>query len=183
MRKLFLIAAAILAFPTRGHASEPPLFDSVPLDDGQLDAARGGFTLPGGIQVDFGATISTSIDGARLLQTNVQFTDTGVTTTYQAADGVPVHIEGGIGASNGTISIGPTGGGTVTLDVETADLFIRHVVGGSIGSIIANTANGRTIDNQVSIDLKLDNVTPLAVGSGVFQIEAMGVDAASFRAP
>lgn len=189
MRKLFLIAAAVLAFPGRAHASEP-LFDSAPLDDEELGQARGGFILPGGIEIAFGATITTSVGADTALRTTMVLTEQGLNYSYQGGtvDGqqVVVNVQGGApDGSTGTIHIGAAGadGSNVVLDVETADLFIRHMVGNQISSIVANTANDREINSQVALDLKLDNVAPLALGSGSFQIEAMGVDAASFRAP
>lgn len=189
MRKLFLIAAAVLAFPGRAHASEP-LFDSAPLDDEELGQARGGFTLPGGIEIAFGASITTTVGGDLALRTTMALTDQGLSYAYTPGkvngQDVVVNAEGGApDAGTGTINIGTLGANSsnLVLNVETANLFIRHMVGNSIASIVANTGDGQIIDNKVAIDLKLDNVAPLAVGSGSFQIEAMGVDAASFRAP
>lgn len=188
MRKLFLIAAAVLAFPSRGHASEPPLFDSAPLGDEELEQARGGFTLPGGIEIAFGATITTTVGNDVALQTMMTVADDG-RPHYSYSGGqvngqpVVVNIEGG-GPSNGTSgeAIGPAGT-NVTLDVETANLFIRHMVGNSVAALVANTADNQEIVNNVAINLKLDNVPPLSIGSVGFQIEGMAADAASFRAP
>lgn len=185
MRKLFLLAAAVLAFPGRGHASEP-LFDSTPLDDSELEQARGGFILPGGIEIAFGATITTTVGNDVALRTTMVLNEDGslgYSSTGGAIDGqnVSVHVGNSVGNS-ATGSIGANGA-NVLLDVETANVFIRHVVGSGIASIVANTVDHAQIDSQVAIDVKLDNVAPLAVGSGAFLIEAMGADAASFRAP
>ena len=186
MRKLFLLALAMAIFPGRAYASSEPLFASEPLDDEELAEARGGFTLPGGIEVAFGAMITTSVGGNPLLQTTMQLTDQGWSATGQFASGVPVQIAGATASAGGNgVVITPVGstGAPVTLTVEQSDLFVQHAFGDRISSLVVNTADNQMITNQVSIYLQLDNVNPLAIGSAGFQVEALGVDAASFRVP
>lgn len=174
----------MLALPGRAQASEP-LFASEPLDDEELAQARGGFTLPNGIEIGFGAMIATSVAGEPLLRTEMQLTDQGLAVNAKWADGTPVTIEGGTAGSDpGQVTIRPDSpGAAVTVSVKLTDLFVRHTVGSQISSLVANTADGAVIDSQMTINLQLDNVNPLALGSAGFQIEALGIDAASFRTP
>lgn len=186
MRRLFLLGLAMLTFPGRAYANGEPLFASEPLNDEELAEARGGFSLPGGIEVAFGAMITTSVGGDTLLQTTMQLTEQGWSATGQWANGVPVQVAGAnTSAGANGIVITPAGSSapSVTLTVEQADLFVQHAFGDRISSTVINTADNRIIDSQVSLYLQLDNVSPLAVGSAGFQVEALGIDAASFRVP
>lgn len=193
MRKPLLFAAAMFAFPGRVLASEPPLFDSAPLDDEELASARGGFTLPGGVQIDFGAVLTTSVDGVRELQTTLQLTDSGlVPTSVQTRDGAveikggSVSVGGGQATAGVTITPGANGGASsasFSATVEQADLLIRHLVDNQISSVIVNTADSRVIENELTINLRLDNVAPLSLGSLGLRLDGLAMDAASFRGP
>lgn len=191
MRKPFLFAAAMLALPGRALAAEPPLFDSAPLDDEELAAARGGFTLPGGVQIDFGATLTTSVDGVRQLQTTMQLTQLGLVPTSVRGPDFPVAVDGthdgaGDSQSGVTMTLGTSPGGppaSLVASVEQADLLIRHVVNSQISSLIVNTGDNRVIENDLTINLRLDNVAPLSLGSLGLRLDAMAMDAASFRGP
>lgn len=191
MRKPFLFAAAMLAFPGRALAGEPPLFDSAPLDDEELAAARGGFTLPGGVQIDFGATLTTSVDGVRQLQTTLQLTQLGLVPTSVRGPDFAVDVEGtrdgaGDSQSGVTMTVGTSPNGppaSLVASVEQADLLIRHVVNSQISSLIVNTGDNRVIENDLTINLRLDNVAPLSLGSLGLRLDTMAMDAASFRGP
>lgn len=151
---------------TRTGADMPePMFGSPPLDDAELAEARGGFRLGSGVEIDFGAVITTSVDGATLLQTQLRMNGDGVTSTVSGAPGVTVTVDGA----------------QTTASAQLTDLLVRQAVGQRISSIIVNTGDNRVIDNQVSINLRLDGVQPLTVGGGAYQIQAMTLDAAMLR--
>jgi copper oxidase (laccase) domain-containing protein len=119
-----------------------------------------------------------------LLKTTMNLTDNGPEYSIQKPDGTVVAIQGGTLGTDGSVTVGPANAGSnLTVSVELADLFVEHTMGNRISSLVANTADNQVISNQVTVNLQLNNVNPLALGSAGFQIEALGVDAASFRVP
>lgn len=161
-----LLALATLPFPANAQAVATGLFDARAMTDAELAAQRGGFELPGGIQVALAARIATDVDGVRLLYTVLQLSKPGDSATAQ------------IGGKE-AIGLDPRG---ATVVATLPGLTVEHTVGQRISSLIANTADNRIIDHQVSIDLSLDNVPPLGIGSAVFRVQSLGVDAGIWRA-
>lgn len=176
--------------------AEEPLFDAPTLNDAELAEARAGFMLPSGVEIDFGAVVTTSVDGARLLQTELQINADGIAAAVSAADGVKVSIAGsdvtaaqadggsaGAGGGSANTASSVDVGEFLQASVELPDLVVRHLIGRRISSVIVNTADNRVVDNQVSINLSLDNVQPLSLGSIGFRIQALSLDAALSRLP
>jgi len=65
-----LIALAIVLLGTgKASASTLPLFSGPALSDTELAEARGGFSLPGGMEIDFAVDITTSVNGLQILET------------------------------------------------------------------------------------------------------------------
>ena len=60
---VFLIVTAITINPAYSFSSKAPLFNAQPIDDSDLDNLRGGFITVGGMQVDFGLTSTTVVNG------------------------------------------------------------------------------------------------------------------------
>lgn len=311
------LTLATVVFSPAAHASAP-LFSAAPLTDTELDEARGGFTLPGGATFDIGAIISTTINGVKVLVSQLNFNSNGVTGAVQTGGGVQAEVSGvgniaqtvtgnvqeavdditaavgdlvgalgGINQSDGEGSTGatvvvnngsppttsaptivdavvpptivgdivtgatdlattplvnagdnisagsnitapqnaaatptpiqtaltdapapnvapPTAPGTgsstagtinvpassttvddanyLTSTVQMADLLVKHSMGSNISSLVINTANNRVIDTQVAVNLRLDNVQPLSIGSIGFRVDALGIDASQWRA-
>lgn len=203
---LFLVAGVAAVLPHATMAAEPPMFDSRPLSDDELADARGGFSL-GGAQIDFGAMVTTSLDGIRLLQTQLRINSEGVSASVASAPGITVTIDGiqptvsqlaanqsdGTATSEGggiSMTIEPgskgtsdPGAGYLTTSFQLEDLVVRHSIGRQISSFVENTANDRIVDTQVTVNLRLDNVEPLTLGSAGFQVQNLGLEAAMLRAP
>ncbi len=80
-----------------------------------------------------------------------------------------------------------TAGGAVSVEalpdgervrLEGAGLDVSHVVGAAFGSVLANNANDRVIDTTTTISLDLTHVGPEALGSTMFKVENVAVEAA-----
>ena len=164
----FLICAVLFAtvLPLAPLAAEP-FFDAPALSDDELSAERGGFDLPGGVKVDFGVLITTSVDGLPVLHTEYQVSGNDVRMSAQAAQG------------DGTVTVNEQG---IRASAELPQFLVRHEAGRQISSLIVNTADGRTVDSQMVINLRLDNVQPMAIGSAGYRVQSLGVDAALWRA-
>ena len=80
-----------------------------------------------------------------------------------------------------------TAGGAVSLEalpegarirLEGDGLDVSHIVGNAFGSVLANTANDRIIDTTTTVSMDLSNVGPDALGSTMFRVENVAVEAA-----
>lgn len=230
-RSLAALAVWVWAMVPSASMAREALFDAPALSDDELAEARGGFMLESGARIDFGAVITTSVDGMRVLQTQWRLTTDGASASVAVARDTRVTVEGPATAKttvvsdpaepSGSIHIpspsfggespSPDGGSSVSIvfatgssqtvpempdsasvasgdealraRVELPDIAIYHEVGRTISSVVINTGNNRMIDNQIAINLRLDNVQPLSLGSIGFQVQALSLDAALLRAP
>jgi hypothetical protein len=192
-----LLAWLCLLMPRAAMAQEP-LFNAPALTDDELAEARGGFMFGSDVKVDFGAVVTTSVDGMRVLQSQLRINDAGVSASVIAIPGVDISING-VPAVAGNLAAGADGEVAVSIGAGAApaaanagedflrasfglpDLAVQQVLGRAISSVIVNTGDNRIIDNHIAINLQLDNVQPLALGSIAFQVQAMGMDAALLR--
>ena len=165
----FLICAILFAavMPLAPLAAEP-FFDAPALSDDELSAERGGFGLPGALKVDFRVVITTSVDGLPVLHTEYQVSGNDVRMSAQAAQN-----------AGSDVSVNEQG---IRSSAELPQFLVRHEAGRQISSLIVNTADGRTVDSQMVINLRLDNVQPMALGSAGYRVQSLGVDAALWRA-
>lgn len=159
---LLMLAAALAAVPAR--AQDVPLFPTEPVADAELAANRGGFRLPGGVEVALAATITTSVDGVRLLHTVLQVGPAGSTAQATGAATATIDVRGGSAAAS------------------LPGLSVEHFVGQRLGSMIVNAGDNRVIDSRVTVDLSLTDVQPLTIGSAIFRVQAIGIDAGIWRA-
>lgn len=175
-----------------------------PLADEGLAAQRGGFSLPNGIDVALSIDTQTAVDGAVVLR-SVFRVDTGKpeTAVYvpragqvvpEGRGGTSVQVNGGTVAipaglvraeagtvtDNGVVTIGERGG-VRTAGLSGAGLDITHLAGTAIGSAIANSANGRTIDTQTNVSIDLRGAGPDVLGSAMLQAQALASDAVAGR--
>lgn len=189
MRRIHLVSmtALLLASAMSGHA-EQPMFDSPALNDDELAEARGGFDLPDGARLDFSVTIRTSVDGVPVLQTALQMIGNDITKRVEAMQAdianpntAPEGSQGGNTTGAGSINV-DLGDRSVTATANLPDLFVQHSIGRQISSLVVNTADGRTVENHLALDLRLENVQPLSLGSVGFRVQSLGVDAALWRA-
>lgn len=146
--------------------AETALFDSAPLNEAELAQERGGFELPGGIQVALSIRIATDVDGNRLLETVWRAEGATVSAVSQAAGGDPTALD-------------PRG---AVAKAELPGLVVEDFVGERVSTIIANTADGRTIDHHVQVDLSLSGVQQLGIGSAIFRTQSPGIEASILRA-
>lgn len=203
-------AIAIEGAPSARYAPAPIFGQAATLDDAQLDALRGGFELPNGMDVVVGIDIQTLVNGALALRsvlntatgTPVVFVGNGSVVTGSAgtgatAGGVVVHvgdtstaIQAGAGQQEVTLTPnGPavsTPSGSVQLVKDGSgsqvilngnSLELRQMIGSLTGSIVANTADNRTIDTVVTVNVDVQN-SGLLAGNAVLRADTIALDAA-----
>lgn len=99
-RSLTALAIWLWAMVPSASMAREALFDAPALSDDELADARGGFILDSGARVDFGAVITTTVDGMRVLETQWRLTMDGAIGRGGTARDVSVMIE----RSDGTVT-------------------------------------------------------------------------------
>jgi hypothetical protein len=221
-----------------GQVALAPAPYNVPaVPDPVLAAERGGFTLPGGIDVALTVQTQTAIDGAVVLRTVfearqgtpttsvfVPAAGTTVTAAARAAgaaagaavpvitfdrrnglqvvtagtgpavsimsetgpDPVPAGLEkvtigeGGLVTDRGTVSRSSVGD-VERIAIDSAGLRVSHLTGAAFGSTIENATSGRTIDVTTSVGIDLRGAGPDTLGSSMFRVQNIALDALSAR--
>lgn len=175
----YLCACLIAVFATAPAAANPYLN---PVPDQSLEKMRGGFVLPTGLNVGIGITTETRIDGQLVLR-SVFTADHGPgTLAIQGRDAagnlvnLPVEPGGQAVGPDGTIKLVANGDSTrLTLNGKGTD--VSHLLGNGYGSIVTNSVDGRTIDVATTIDLDLRSAMPSNLGSSLFRVETLSLDA------
>ena len=183
MRRLAIVlGVALAASPCVANAQ----LDAQSLSDRELATLRGGFALPGGLNVSVGVTTDTRVDGQTVLRSvftlddrtprmNMQAVREGQ-TALSTIDVVPDGT--GVATANGVVSVrGLPGGNRITLDGVGTD--VTHLAGQAFGSVLANTVDNRAIDVSTTVDIRVSGVTPDMLGSAMLRVEGLALDAAS----
>lgn len=89
-----------------------------------------------------------------------------------APNGAPVQ------AAGGTVQL-HTGVGADKVSLSLPTLDVQHLVGQAYGTIAANRGNDVAIDTSTIINIDLQNVTPLNVGSALLRADTLGTNAAA----
>jgi hypothetical protein len=153
-----------------------------PLSMADLDAQRGGFMTPLGFEVDFGAVITSTVDGALAMRTEFNWTDNGVTktvTTPEGALGLDAGPAGGINFGSNIANLtgvvvpgDPSKGGGATAIVQGFDLS-------GLSTAIINTASQREVrtDTQLNLQLPAVQLDSMAAQQAMSQINAAAAQA------
>lgn len=104
---------------------------------------------------------------------------TGAASRPDAGPALPTVAAGATTAA-GTVSEATTNG-LRTVSLEGADFIISHVAGNAFGSSITNTGNDRTIDTQTTLAIDLRGAAPDVLGSAMFRVENVAIQAMSIR--
>ena len=149
------VLAAVVLFAGRpARADDLP---AAPVPDSELDEVRGGYLVADGIQFNFGALMSTMVNGQVALQTQVTFTASGP----QVAQTVGPNAVQGATVTNGTITglnlqgFSPQ---NITLLNNGATALIQRVTNGSVQNIVINAASNQNIQQTTQLQLQLPNL-------------------------
>lgn len=147
---LFLAALSTPAFADDGWGQEVEVMSA---DD--LEAHRGGFSI-GNLNFNFGATVTTFVNGVPALVTNLTWTELGAFVDRTAgqvgrniSDMTPEQLNAmGLNGLSGL-------GGVVIEDEAGVTALVHNVTDGSLQNIIINNANGRDLAQQIDVTLTL----------------------------
>ncbi len=178
MRSSLLVALAALPIAAASAAQASP-FAKAPVEDSALRTMRGGFALPGGLDVSIAVQSSTSVNGRPIL-TTIFSADRGPAALSVFAGGSQVEAAPGasIQTAAGTLRVEQSGTGA-QVALSSADLDLRHLAGQTYGSITANRANDVAIDTATVINLEIRNASAMNLGSTMFRVEAIALDSAA----
>jgi hypothetical protein len=182
MRRLCTLLLSSIALASPAGAADG-LFGKAPVAEADLDRMRGGFVLPGGLDISIAVQSSTSVNGTPVL-TTVFTADQGPATlsifaaTPSGLSRIDVAEGGTTQAGTGTVSVQTAGSGAQVI-LSTPNLDVRHLAGHAYGSVTANRANDVSIDTSTVINLEIRNATAMNIGSTMFKVEAIALDSAA----
>ncbi len=164
-RRALLLAVAVAAFcalaqPARAEettASSAVWGDGVEvMDDSQMADLRGGIRLPGGVDVNFGAVITTYSNGIPALQTLLTWTDTGAFVT-QTLGSLGQSLDSLTPAQRSAMGLDSLAGlnGVVIADSNGVTALAHNVSDGALQNIIINNASGRDLSQTMAVTLQI----------------------------
>lgn len=174
-RPAHALFAAALAFAlvSPAYAADDPWAGLEVMDDGELAELRGGLRVSDGLDIGFGAVITTYSNGAPVMQTHLNWTDAGemIERTYGSIgtqiDTLPAEARAVLGID------GMTGaGGVVINDAQGVTALMHHITDGALQNIIVNNASGRDLRQEIDVTLRLPNFEAM---QGVFDIQRLGL--------
>jgi hypothetical protein len=156
MRVALLAGVALAAFAAPARATEAPWGDGIEvMDETELEEHRGGFEI-GGLQINFGAAVTTLVNGVPALTTQLTWTDTGAFVAQTVgnvgedlADMSPDQL-----AALGLEGL-ENAGGVVIADEAGVTALVHNVTEGALQNIIINSATGRDLTQDVDVTLEL----------------------------
>jgi hypothetical protein len=175
LRFVFIAAAAFAALSAPAFASEDAWGDDIEvIAEGEMDDLRGGFEIPGtSVTVNFGAVVTTVLNGTPVLTTNVTWTDAGAIVDQTMAN---VGISLSEMPDEAKEALGLDGlenaGGVVIEDEAGVTAIVHNVAESSIQNIIINSATGRDIVQDIDVTLELPGFEAI---QGALIVERFGI--------
>ena len=157
LRLALVTAAAFAAFAAPAYANDASWGDEIEvMADDELGGLRGGFEV-GGININFGATVTTILNGIPVLTTNITVTDAGRVVDQTIANvGTTLDELTDEGrAALGLDGLGEDAAGIIIEDESGVTALVHNVTEGALQNIIVNSATGRDITQDIDITLDL----------------------------
>lgn len=172
-RLIFLPLFATIAVPA--YAQSLP---AVPLADRDLAAMRGGFALPGGVDVSVGVVTDARIDGQLVVRSAYGLNDGVPVVQVSGRDGdLGLSADGsGAATADGTIVLRQVAGG-VRVEFRGDRIAIDSLAGQVSGATLRNSASDRSIDIATNVDIRLSGVSADRIGSLLPRVETLALDA------
>jgi hypothetical protein len=143
-----LILAGLAAVAALAVASPALCAEPASLSEEALQDQRGGLATPLGVDIGFGASVRTYVDGTLALETRLTWTGEG-------AKSERVFDSGAVGAL-------PTGlAAAAPVIVAPGSSVIHDLTENRIASVVLNTANDRSIRQDTDITLHLPQLPDL----------------------
>ena len=154
LRATLLATALIMASTASAHASEWGDGVEVMLD-GEMDDLRGGFEI-NGIQIGFGAVVTSYMNGAPVLTTQLTWTDAGAVVEQTMAN-VGQRLEDMTPEARAALGVDglDQASGIVITDEAGVTALVHNITDGALQNIIINSATGRDLKQDIDVTLTL----------------------------
>jgi len=155
MRAILLsgVFMALLASPAGAEEGWGDNIEVMSAED--MDGHRGGFEIAG-LNVNFGATVTTLVNGIPALVTTLTWTDVGA-FVEETVGGVGQNIADM--TPDQLTALGLNGlenaGGVVIEDETGVTALVHNITEGSLQNIIINNATGRDLAQEIDVTLTL----------------------------
>jgi hypothetical protein len=156
VRTLLLAAFSFVAFAAPAWADDVGWGEGVDvMDSDELESHRGGFEIAG-LDINFGATITTLVNGTPALTTTLTWTDVGA-VVEETLGAIGQDIRGMSQAQLASLGIDglENAGGVVIEDQAGVTALVHNVTEGALQSIIVNNATGRDLAQDIDVTLTL----------------------------
>lgn len=153
---LLLTACAYAALSAPAHAATDEWADGIEvIDDTEMDDLRGGFNV-GGIEIGFGAIVTSTLNGVPVMTTQLNVTDTG-TIVQQTMNNVGQNLASLTPEQLAALGLSAFAGlnGIVVNSESGITAFVHNVTNGSLQNILVNTATGQDIEQNIDVTLTL----------------------------
>jgi hypothetical protein len=148
-----------------------PVVSAELVSDEELADVRGGWEA-GGIEVGlFTAAMHTYVDGSLVLTSQLTLNDHGATTNSELGVGtnvVPLGDAASLGLNIGDVQ----GQGVVVLGNGGATAVVQTLNNSQIRNLVVNTAQGRNITQDTSLNFVIPNLPQLQQGVALDQLKA-----------
>jgi hypothetical protein len=154
LRAAMLATALVMASAPSALASEWGDGVEVMLD-AEMDDLRGGFEI-NGIQIGFGAVVTSYMNGAPVLTTTITWTDAG-SVIEQTMANVGQRLEDLTPEARAALGVDglDQASGIVISDEAGITALVHNVTKGALQNIIVNSATGRDLAQDIDVTLTL----------------------------
>jgi hypothetical protein len=154
LRTTVLAAALVMASTASAHASEWGDGVDVILDE-EMDDLRGGFEI-NGMQIGFGAVVTSYMNGAPVLTTQLTWTDAGAMVEQTMAN-VGQRLEDMTPEARSALGVDglDQASGIVITDEAGVTAMVHNITDGALQNIIINSATGRDLAQDIDVTLTL----------------------------
>jgi len=156
LRTILLSAVAFVALAGPAWADESGWGDGIEImAEDDLAAHRGGIAV-NGIEINFGAVVTTFVNGVPAMTTTLTVTDVGAIVEQAVGDiGQSIHdmtteqlTALGLGGLEGS-------DGVIIDDADGVTALVHNVTDGALQNIIINSATGRDLSQEIDVTVEL----------------------------
>jgi len=156
LRTILLAGCALWALSAPAFAQSADWGEDIEIiADAEMDELRGGFAI-GGIQINFGAVVTSTLNGVPVLTTQITMVDTGalVQQTLNAVGQSLADLDPEELAELG-IEDSDNAAGVVIESESGVTAFVHNIADGALQNILINTATGQDIEQNIDVTLTL----------------------------
>jgi len=164
-----LFLCGVLSFAAPAWAAIRQDDEPVVMSDAEMDDLRGGFSVAG-LDIGFGAVVTTYISGQPALTTSLTWSDAGQTVQQEIGNAGQQIQNLTPDALNALGLKGVAGStGVVINDANGVTALIHNVTDGALQNIIVNSASNRDLRQDIDITLVMPGFTPAQDAIGLQQ--------------